>query len=71
MEIRKVAIIGMGALGVMYGDFLTGKLGKDSVGFVASRERIERYQEEGVFCNGSGAISKWWTKTLQEAQRIF
>ena len=52
MEIRKVAIIGMGALGVMYGDFLTGKLGKDSVGFVASRERIERYQEEGVFCNG-------------------
>lgn len=52
MEIRKIAIVGMGALGVMYGDFLTRKLGKESVEFVANKERIQKYKEEGLFCNG-------------------
>ncbi|HZJ57211.1 MAG TPA: ketopantoate reductase family protein [Clostridia bacterium] len=52
MKIEKITIVGMGALGVMYGDFLTEKLGKEHVGFVANRERINKYKKEGVFCNG-------------------
>lgn len=52
MEIKKITIVGMGALGVMYGDFLTRKLGKECVEFVGSKKRIHRFKEEGMFCNG-------------------
>lgn len=49
--IKKVTIIGMGALGVLYGDFFAEKLGADAVTFLANADRIRRYEEEGVFCN--------------------
>ncbi len=52
MEINKITIVGMGALGVMYGDFLSKKLGKDSIEFVASKDRIDKFQKDGMFCNG-------------------
>ena len=52
MRIENVSIVGMGALGVMYGDFLTEKMGKEHVEFVADSARIDRFQQEGIFCNG-------------------
>ncbi len=52
MEIKKITIVGMGALGVMYGDFLTKKLGKKCVEFVANEKRITKFNEEGIYCNG-------------------
>lgn len=52
MVIKKITIVGMGALGVMYGDFLTRKLGQECVEFVANEDRINRFKEEGIFCNG-------------------
>lgn len=52
MEIKKIAIVGMGALGVMYGEFLTKKLGKENVEFVANKNRIENYSKYGISCNG-------------------
>ena len=52
MRIENVSIVGMGALGVMYGDFLTEKMGKEHVEFVADSARIERFKQEGMFCNG-------------------
>lgn len=52
MEIKKIAIVGMGALGVMYGDFFTSKLGKNSVEFIANEKRIKEYKDNGIFCNG-------------------
>lgn len=52
MEIKKITIVGMGALGVMYGSFLTRILGKDSVEFVANKKRINRFNEKGILCNG-------------------
>ncbi len=48
----KIAIVGMGALGVMYGDMIVRSLGQDSLTFLADRDRIDRYKREGVFCNG-------------------
>lgn len=53
MKIENVTIVGMGALGVMYGDFLTKKLGKEHVEFVADQTRIRKFEEDGMFCNGS------------------
>lgn len=52
MEINKITIVGMGALGVMYGDFFIRKLGKDCIEFVANEDRINKYKEEGISCNG-------------------
>lgn len=53
MKIKNIAIVGMGALGVMYGDFLTGKLGKAHVEFIADQTRIDRFNRDGMFCNGN------------------
>lgn len=52
MRIENVSIVGMGALGVMYGDFFTAKLGKEHVEFIADSARIDHFQQEGMFCNG-------------------
>ena len=51
MRIENVTIVGMGALGVMYGDFLTRKLGKEHVEFVVDKPRLDRFQQHGMFCN--------------------
>lgn len=53
MQIHKVALIGLGALGIMYADLLTRALGKENVRVVADRERVMRYQSKGVYCNGA------------------
>lgn len=52
MEIKTIDIVGLGALGVMYADFFTKKLGKEKVRILADRERIERYQKEQITFNG-------------------
>lgn len=51
-NIKTVDIVGLGALGVMYADFFTKKLGKEKVRILADRERIERYQKEQITFNG-------------------
>lgn len=51
-RIRRVSIVGMGALGVLYGDFFANALGKENVTFLADRARVERYGNTPVFCNG-------------------
>ena len=49
--IDHITIIGMGALGILYGEHLTNALGSGAVAFLADYDRIKRYQAEGVFCN--------------------
>lgn len=48
-----ITIIGMGALGILYADIFTRNLGRESVTFLADKERIHKYRTEGVFCNGN------------------
>ncbi|MCM1087188.1 MAG: ketopantoate reductase family protein [Muribaculaceae bacterium] len=52
MQIENIDIIGLGALGVMYADFFTKKLGKERVRVLADKERIARYQKNGITFNG-------------------
>ena len=52
MNIERIAIVGMGALGVLYGDFLTEHLGRERVGFVVNAERRERYGRMEISANG-------------------
>lgn len=48
----KITIVGMGALGILYGERITSALGKEAVTFLADEKRVIKYQTEGVFCNG-------------------
>lgn len=51
-KINRVSIVGMGAMGIMYGDFFAKALGKDHVTFLADSGRVERYRKNPVCCNG-------------------
>jgi 2-dehydropantoate 2-reductase len=52
MNIQTVAIIGQGALGILFGKLLTDALGKENVSFIANPTRIQRYKMNGIYCNG-------------------
>ncbi len=52
MEIRTVSIIGLGALGVMFGHHLSRHLPSSDLRIIADPDRIYRYKRDGVFCNG-------------------
>lgn len=44
-QIRQIAIVGMGALGLLYGEQIVGALGYDAVSFLVDEERFKRYKE--------------------------
>ena len=64
--IQTVSIVGFGALGVMYGHRFVEKLGKESVRIVVNKERRERYEREGVYCNGQKCEFRYTDETEKE-----
>ena len=52
MEIKKIGIIGQGALGVMYGNYLKKRMGNENVFFIADEGRVNRYRSADMVCNG-------------------
>ncbi len=50
-EIKKVAIIGMGALGIMYGKLFLDKCGAENLRFLGNKKRIDKFNHEGVYSN--------------------
>ena len=52
MEIKKVSIIGLGALGILFGSYLAKSMPKEDVRIIADRKRIDKYKKENVYCNG-------------------
>ena len=51
-RIESVAIIGMGALGMLYGGIIREKLGPEKVWFVVDDDRYRRYEAEDCIING-------------------
>ncbi|KGT39951.1 2-dehydropantoate 2-reductase [Heyndrickxia faecalis] len=51
-EIKTVSIIGLGALGILFGHHLSKKMPVENLRIIADQQRIERYKREGVYCNG-------------------
>lgn len=51
-NIKTVGIIGLGALGVLYAQQFTERLGHDHVLVLADAERTARYQKDGMWYNG-------------------
>ncbi len=52
MQIRTVSIIGLGALGILFGNHLSKHMPAGDLRIIADRDRIARYEQEGVYCNG-------------------
>jgi len=70
MEIRTVAIVGLGALGVLFGHQLSRKLSEGALRIVADADRIARYEREGVFCNGERCSFCYATPEEAEASDL-
>ncbi|WP_186423353.1 ketopantoate reductase family protein [Lacrimispora celerecrescens] len=49
---KTTAIVGLGALGMLYASQITASLGPDNLFFLGDRERIERYQQMPFTING-------------------
>ena len=52
MTIKKVSIIGLGALGILFGNQLSKKMRKEDLRIIADQDRILRYENEKIYCNG-------------------
>ncbi len=52
MEIKTVSLIGLGALGVLFGQQISKCIG-GNLKIIADGERVKRYRNEGVYCNGA------------------
>ena len=50
-EITKVSIIGMGALGLLYGSHFVKYLGMEAVDFIMEDNRLEKYKNQAFYCN--------------------
>lgn len=52
MTIKKVTIIGLGALGILFGNYLAKRMPKEDLRIIADEKRIQKYKNEHVYCNG-------------------
>ena len=50
--IKKVTIIGLGALGILFGNHLAKRMPKEDLRIIADEKRIQKYKNEHVYCNG-------------------
>lgn len=64
--IEKVSIIGLGALGILYAEHFQGKIAKENLRIIADKNRINRYQKEGIFCNGKACDFNYVSPDAQE-----
>ncbi len=51
-QITTVAIIGLGALGILFGHHLSKRMPRENLRIIADQERIDRYRKERLYCNG-------------------
>jgi len=52
MKIKTVSIIGLGALGILFGNHISKKIPKENLRIIADKDRIKKYETDHVYCNG-------------------
>lgn len=50
-ELTKVSIIGMGALGLLYGSHIVKHLGMEAVDYIMENSRFKKYENQMFYCN--------------------
>ncbi len=68
MRIKKVGIVGMGALGILYGALIQDYVGKKNLTFIMDADRFAKYGEEPVNVNGKEMYFKM--STPQDAKPL-
>ncbi len=61
MEIKTAAIVGLGALGVLFGHQIAKNAPEGTLRILADEARIARYRREGVFANGEACRFRYVT----------
>ena len=56
MRIEKVAFIGKGGVGLMYGSIVAKHLGADAVEYVMDDARYERHADDAITINGEPCL---------------
>lgn len=51
-KIKTVSIIGLGALGILFGHHLSKRMPVEALRIIADEDRIEKYAKDPVYCNG-------------------
>lgn len=62
-EIKKCGIIGLGALGTMYGKHILDHGGAQELNIIVDESRKARYRKEGIFSNGEACSFSYSTIT--------
>ena len=52
MTVNTVSLIGLGALGIMYGHQMAKHMPHENLRIIADKDRIDRYEREHILCNG-------------------
>jgi len=65
MEIKTVSIIGLGALGILFGSHLSKKMGSENLRIIADVDRIKKYERNHVYCNGESCRFNYVTSEEQ------
>ena len=58
MQINKVAFIGKGGVGLLYGSMIAQPLGNDAVEYVMDDARFERHANDALTVNGKPCVLK-------------
>jgi 2-dehydropantoate 2-reductase len=61
MEIKTAAIVGLGALGVLFGHQIEKSAPEGALRILADGARVARYRQEGVFANGEACRFRYVT----------
>lgn len=61
MEIKTVSIIGLGALGILFGNHLSKRMQKADLRIIADDDRIMKYESNHVYCNGEACEFNYMT----------
>lgn len=61
MEVRTVSIIGLGALGILFGSHLSKRMPKEDLRIIADEDRIKKYKSDKVYCNGESCEFNYMT----------
>lgn len=60
-KIETVAIVGLGALGTLFGNLLSKQMCKEDLRIIADEGRIKRYKKDGVYSNGEACAFHYVT----------
>lgn len=61
MEFKTVSIVGLGALGISFGNQLAMHLPAGQLRIVADSKRVQKYRQSGVYCNNARCSFDYYT----------